>query len=280
MFRFILATIFLACFILGSGFIALPIVISVSGFWPGIIATLFIWLFSIATGFLYLEAVLSCPKGANMMTISRNLLGPLGNWIGSTLFIYSHFGFLITYYLLAIPLLSEMLQPLLGFSIPPFMGALILSLIVGGSIFLGASFTFVFNFFVFIVLMIMVYFTVTLGSEMVSTVILNHRYWLYLFFSLPFIYNAFFYQTLVPTIAQYLNYDRKKIKAVIIFGVTLALVVILLWLWVTVGSPIGTSIVNIFQVEKSIVDAYLDLQRLPKIGKIMHLFIFFGIFHF
>lgn len=119
MFRFLVTSFVIASFILGVGFIALPVGVYLSGFFPGLLSAIFISLFTIASGYLYLEATLACPEGANMMSISRELIGSFGTWTGSVLLIYTHYAVLVSYYLLTIPMLSEMLEPILGYSLYP-----------------------------------------------------------------------------------------------------------------------------------------------------------------
>jgi len=274
MLRFIFAVFFVASFILGIGYITLPVVVTITGFWPGVLASVAIWLFSVVTGFLYLEATLACPKGANMMTISQQLLGPFTKWGGGILFFLSLTAFLISYFILSIPLFSELLQPYLGFYIPPYIGAFILGCLIGGSICLGRTWVFAFNSLIFILLMVVFYFMISKDLPMIETDALNYHYWPYLLFSLPFIYNAFFYQTAIPSIAEFLNYNRIRVKAVIVIGSTIALVVILLWLLITSGSSLGGVIVDTFQFKRNTLDSYIDLRTLQYIDKTIPAFIF------
>lgn len=277
MFRFILATTFLTSFILGITFISLPIAVSICGFWPGLVATLLIWLFSIATSLLYLEATLACPKGANLMTISKMLGGPLIKWGGSAIFCYANLAFLVSYYLLLDPFLSAFSEPFLGYFPPLLVSGIILTLVIGVILFLGRAYTFFTNFVLFIVFAVIFCFIFYSGVEHVSPLILNQRSWTSLIFSLPFLNNAFFFQTVIPTLAAFLHYDQKKTTGVLLLGLTLAMILIILWLWITVGSVIGDNIMIAFQGNKSIIVSFFELAYLPFIGKWMLVFIFFSV---
>ncbi len=76
--RVIGASLLIAGSCIGVGMFAMPVITNESGFIGSLPVFLAVWLFKNLTSWLVIEACLWCPKGANLITISQNLLGVRG----------------------------------------------------------------------------------------------------------------------------------------------------------------------------------------------------------
>ena len=71
-------TLLIAGTSIGVGMLALPVVTAKGGFLPSLLVYLICWLFMVAFARLILEACTWMPKDANLISISRHLLGKKG----------------------------------------------------------------------------------------------------------------------------------------------------------------------------------------------------------
>ncbi len=243
------------------------VTLGLMGFWPGLLAFLLIWLFVMATGLLYVEALLVNPRGANVASISSRLIGPFGNILGSTTFIILNYSYLITYFALSSSILTQFLTSYFDLPGLHFWYIVLILAILEGIIFMSLSFTFLVNFIFMAFFFVSFIAIVILGIPVINETFLSHTYWLYLVFGIPVIFDAFFYQSMLPMIVNFLERDRKKIKIALWVGVTLTLVVFLLWSLITIGSQAYDTFLEAFSRGKTQEAGYLFLSKIPIFGK-------------
>ncbi len=224
------AAVLLAGYTIGTGFYAIPVGAGPAGFFPAAVTLLAVWLYLLSTGLLYMEAILISPDGANMTTISRNIIGLSGMLIASTAFIIINYIYISNFYTLS----TEVLYFLLP--IPKAWYFLGITLIFGGIVYCGTYASDRLNFILFIGLLIAFIGTAYLAAHGIKLENLKNREWYLVVFSVPIIITALDYQSMLPTLATYLKKDPKRLVRMIIFSMLFPLAVYLTWILVTIGS--------------------------------------------
>jgi tyrosine-specific transport protein len=229
MWRWILATAFIASCSLGTGLIGQAFTVSLVGFWPSIAAIALAWGYLLFTALYELETVLALPIGANLYTFSKICLGPIWAWIISAVWLFIGYGFLITFFAIAPPLMAE-IAARYAIALPTPIVSLGLFVLVGSILFAGIKSTMIVNFVLFGLLGVILYHTFQLGSSQVSTHALMTNQWPFLIIVLPSLVNGLYYQVLIPSIASFLNYKIPAIRSSIITGSLLAAACFVLWM--------------------------------------------------
>lgn len=275
--RLVLAICFITTFSVGIGIVALPIVVGLAGFWPGVTACCFTWIYVLITGLLYAEATLANPDGANVGTISRNFLGKAGNIIASTAFIYIHFCIITAYFLFGAPLIVQLIHNYFGISLPIWIPYLGLLFIFGGSVLAGINWCIRFNIFLTIGLFGFMLYILISGADHVSKAYLTRTNWIYIVFAIPSFYNAFYYQSIIPSLATFLKRNWVSLKTAIWFGTTFAFLFFIFWIWLTVGLTTDLTITTAFETNQPIFKGIQILNQTPYIGKATLCVTFFAI---
>lgn len=265
--RLLIGISIITTFTIGVGIIALPILVGLAGFWPGVIACAATWLYTLATALLYLEASLLFPDGANVYTISKALLGPIGTTLASASFIYVHFCFLTICYLFGAPLVTQILENTLGLHFPVWLLYVGLLVVCGGLVFLGMAWCARAVLLLSIFLLLFLLYILFNGP---SHVFVDHYYranWIYILFAIPSMYNAFYFQSIVPSLATFLKRDWVQLKRAIWIGSALAFIFFLFWLWLTVGLTTDLTITAAFETGQPLIEGIRVLGKTPYIGK-------------
>lgn len=265
MVRWILAACFIFSFTMGTSFILIPFTANLSGFWPDLIAIAISFIYLVLTGFYYLEAILAMPAGANVFSITKHYNGKGWASLSSLvlgLVVYSN---LIYYIFLAGPIFKGMLASLhIHFSETTI--SILAGLIGAISIFLGLTFTMVFNFFLFLATALLFYFSFTPGFSQEYSLHFAELKWSFFLLSISSIVNTLYYHTLIPTIASFLNYSKKKTLSCIVVGYLAAISVFTLWVFFSITSA-GKSFENYLSQVNPTNITYDDLIKIPFIGK-------------
>jgi len=241
-----------------------------AGFWYGCLAGLAVWLFVVVTSLIYLEATLANPDGANMRTISRNLLGRTGSTIGSIAFIYAHNSILAIYFLFGTLLFNDVCQLLLGFKIPDPFFHIPLILIVGAFIFFGVRWCgWLAGVCLLLFIGTLIYVLIRGGGMPPYPPRANH--WLYLLLSIPILYDTLFIQTIIPSLATFMKRDWVKLKCIIWIGLFSGLFINMFWLWLVIGSTPRVLIFFEYQNYDAIYGVTKIISQIPIIGNTIHM---------
>ncbi len=263
--RSFLAICILTTFFIALGISLLPAVIGAAGFWIGSLLMIGVWLFIVLSSLIYLEATLANPDGANMASISRNLLGKASSVISSIAFIYVHTSILTIYFLFGSLLLKDLTH--IPLQIP-------LILIVGFFLFMGLRWCgWLAALCLAIVLGILVSLLQREGGAFHPPPFKPN--WLYLLLAVPALYNALFFQSIVPTLATFMKRDWVKIKRVIWISSLCALLISLTWLWIAISATPSDVMYLIFESYENIYGISHALHKIPFIGKTIYPLMFF-----
>jgi tyrosine-specific transport protein len=223
------ATLLITGCCIGAGMLGLPVVSALSGFIPSTILFFLVWLFMMTTGLLLMEVTLSFPKGSNLMTMTEATLGPIGKKIFSFFFLFLFYSLMVAYVAASGALCSDFAKNLLNISISTSTGSLISTIILGIVAFIGTIAVDRINQLFMLGLVISYAFLVSVGLPRIHIPFLLHMDWTSAYIAVPVMVVSFGYHNLVPSIVDYLERDRVKIRKAIMVGSAIPLLVYLLW---------------------------------------------------
>jgi len=241
----LVASFVVAGFGIGASFVVAPIITGITGFIPALWMTLLNWLFTLALALLTAEATLANPDGANVITITRNLIGKKWMVISGIIFFSINLlpivGYpVLGYYILSAPQIHLLWEYFFIYAPPPYLLGLMLAIIFGLVLGSGLRLTVRVNFVLMLGFFGVLYFACIKGSEFVSKENLLYQNKLYSFFAFPILFNAMSYVAVIPSLCTYVNRDVKKIKRMIVIGSLISLAAFIVWQYIVIGtSPSG-----------------------------------------
>lgn len=219
---------------IGAGMISLPVVIGIYGLLPSLLILSLVCITNIIISFLLVETILKFEPGCNLITVTGNTLGKAHQiiiWMSCLLFFYS----ILTAYTSGLQeLLSYLVQYHLGTSIPDWVITFFIVSLVAVMVHLGTRFSEYINRTLIITLVVsfITLLFLTVGSIKLEQFDLAFKSPLQ---ALPIVYTSFGYLVILPYLRVYLNSDIKKIKAAIIIGSIIPLVIYSVWTLVVMG---------------------------------------------
>lgn len=221
---------------IGAGMLALPFVTSFSGFYPSLIIGCLCWLFMLATGLLFLEAVLWLPDGANVLSISKRFLGPIGEWIAGFFFLFLYYCLLVSYIDEGAPLLNIILKKISNVEMDANVIIVFFTLIFFVLVLWGTKLVSRVNWVLVTGLIVSYLLLIIYGSGSVKEANLSRQNWSMWMFAAPTLFSAYGYHNIIPTLSTYLERDAKKLRLAIIIGSSIPFVIYTLWQWIVMGS--------------------------------------------
>ncbi|MCH9811979.1 amino acid transporter [bacterium] len=222
---------------IGGGILGVPVEAGALGFFPSAVMLLLSWLFMTLTAFLYGEAALWMEEeNAHVVSIAKHLLGRWGEWIAVLLYIFIGYASLVAYNSGGSQLIGHLFHGLFGIALSPILGAIVYAAIFGSVFYFGAKVLGAINTLLMVGLIISYLMMTSLGVGGVSEALVGRSSWVGFYAVVPLMITSFSFQMIVPSIALYLDKDRKDLKYTLIFGATLALIFYLLWIFVVMGT--------------------------------------------
>jgi tyrosine-specific transport protein len=207
------------------GMLALPVATANGGFLPSLFIYLICWLFMLCTGLLILEACIWMPKDANLITLSSRLLGKWGKGLCWILYLFLFSCLMIAHIAGGGGVVSD----LSGGSLPPWLGAMVYVLVFSPVVYFGALWVDRFNLALMAGIIISYLFFVSSSLSYVNPTLLARMDWGKVWWALPVVFTAFGYQSLIPTLFNYMNRNVSKVRLALIFGTTIPLVIYVIW---------------------------------------------------
>lgn len=223
---------------IGAGMIGVPIKTGVVGLIPTILAFIFIWAIMTASALLLLEASLAFHKPVNFISITKHVFGNLGkniSWIICILFMYSVMAAYVSggasIFHKSFPNLSLWLSAIifiLPFSLIIYLGNQIVSILNRILILIV-----IICFFLLCISIILVGrnhlqpITNLLYNPLLFTS--NHYEIKFLCLALPLMVVTFSYHEIIPPLASYLEFKIKPLKAAILIGTIIPLIIYIAW---------------------------------------------------
>jgi amino acid permease len=264
MWRWVLATGFLTAFCTGVGFITHPYTFKHVGFVPSLIGVILTGIYLLITGFYYLEAILASPKGANVFTISQRYLGTFAARIIAVFFPIVYYGYLIIFFFLSLPILTELFLQF-GIYLPEWSVTMLLLLVLGGALAIGLQTTLWVSFVFLSITGIIFYIALSEGFKKALPMPEITFSWGFMFLVIPTLVDAIYYQTILPTLAAFLNYDRRKLRTCIVVSLVISLLLFVSWLMVVLRTVGNANVEAISQLKVESIN-FNELTAIPVVG--------------
>ncbi len=262
---------------IGGGILGVPVEAGSLGFYPSALILLGSWLFMTLTAFLYAEASLWMEEeNAHVVSIAKHLLGRKGEWVAVLLYLFMGYASLVAYNSGGAQLIEHFSEG----SIKLVWCNVIYAVIFGSTFYFGAKIVGLINMLLMFGLIVSYLFMIGLGLEGINTSLLTHFSWRGFYTVIPLMITSFSFQMIIPSIALYLDKNPRDLKYTIVFGVTLALIFYLLWIFVVMGTvPVeGKNGLNEALKNAQVATASLKVYaHHPIIGTLGEFFAFFAI---
>ena len=210
---------------IGVGMLALPIATAQGGFFPALFVYGLCWFFMLCTGLLILEACIWMPKDANLITLSSRLLGRWGKISCWVLYLFLFSCLMIAH----VEGGGNVVADLTSQHLPFWASTLLYVAAFAPIVYLGTKWVDRLN-IVIISGVVLTYFTFLFTCfSYVTPSFLLRMDWRGIWAALPVVFTAFGYQSLIPTLFNYMNRDVKKMRLALIIGTSIPLVLYIFW---------------------------------------------------
>jgi len=216
---------------IGGGMLALPVLTSLGGFIPSLVIFFLCWLFMTCTGLLFLEVSLWMHGESNIVSMANKTLGKPGKIFAWIVYLFLFYCLTLAYVVGCGDLVSQLFQG----RVSEWVGSLIFILLFGPFVFAGAHIVGKLNIYLMLGLGVFYFAFVFLGYPYVKTDLLLYRDWGLSLKALPIAFTAFAYQGIIPTLANYMHYDVKRVRLAIIIGTLLPFGAYIIWQWLILG---------------------------------------------
>lgn len=253
---------------IGVGMLGLPAATAEGGFVPSIVIYLVCWLFMLSTGLLVLEACNWMPKESNFITLTSNLLGKGGKILCWILYLFLFTALMVAHTVTG----GDILHQLVGGS--PIWTTILYVIVFSPVVYLGAHSVDRLNLILMAGIAITYLLFVIPAVSHINFSYLSTTNWSKALYALPIIFTAFGYQSLIPTLYNYMERNVRKVKLAIILGTTIPLCIYVVW----EGSILGiipvegpNGLLSVVKEGKNVVSPlgyFLHNPSLVKVGRI------------
>lgn len=220
---------------IGAGMLALPVSTGIAGFLPATLLLIFCWAFMTFTALLMLEVNLWMPEGTNLISMARLTLGKPGEVISWGIYLFLLYALTTAYIAGSGPIVIHAISALFGYSLPNYIGSVPLLLMFGFFVYKGTASVDYANRILMAGLIIAYFLIIILLSPYVDFALLSHISWPPLLAATSVVVTSFGFHIIIPTLTTYLKRDVKQLRAVIIIGGIIPLIVYLVWEFLALG---------------------------------------------
>lgn len=274
------ASLLVAGTTIGAGMLALPVVTGFAGMIPSALLFIFYWLFMLFTAFLILEVNLWMGERANMISMAKKTLGPVGELIAWGAYLLLLYALMTAYLASSGPLVIGFFKSVTGIILPewvsfvPLLGIFAYFVIMGTAaldklnrilmIGLGASF---------------LYLIFVLVPHVEYQKLQHVDFWA-LDLAVSVAATSFGFHIIIPNMTTYLERDVPKLKKSLLIGSFIPLVIYLMWEVVTLGIiPLSGphSIESGYQQGITGAEVLANLLNMPGFSMVARAFAFFAV---
>jgi tyrosine-specific transport protein len=229
-------TLIIAGTAIGAGMLVLPLIATPLGFLPSTLLLCFMWAVMTYASFIALEVLLHFPQNRSIASIGRKVLGNTAEIIALLSILILFYALLSAY----ISALSEIIvthaQTVLGTDASHFMTSCATTVIFAAIIFSSIYIIDLSNrvlialkviFFAALMAIVLPHFSSPIFIEVQSTTSLS---WTSLALALPVLFTSFGFHGSIPSMIEYMQRDRAKIKRAFLIGSLIPLVAFFIWM--------------------------------------------------
>lgn len=221
---------------IGVGMLGLPVITAFMGFFPSLILFFVCWLFMLCTGLYFVDVNCSIKGESNLITMAERTLGPWGravSWIVYLLLLYS---LMAAYIAASAPLFMKAFEAAFMVPLPAWVAKFALPVLFGGFIYLGTSGVDWINRLLMAALVISYILLIVFIPSKMEGSLLMHTSWSPFVYAAPVVLTSFGYHIIIPSLATYVDHDRKLLYKMVIVGSLVALFVNVIWQLLVLGT--------------------------------------------
>jgi tyrosine-specific transport protein len=227
---------------IGGGMLALPIATGISGFFPSLVMMSVCWLAMTATALLLLEVSLWMREGAHIITMTSEILGPVGKAVAWLVYLFICYASIVAYTAGGGVQVGYTFQEYVPAGWGKEIGSSVFIVLFGIVISLGSKTVGRVNSILFIAMVAAYVMLVGMGIDEVKPSLLFTKEWSTALIAVPLLLTSFSFQTMVPSLTPYLQRNAKALRWAIIGGTSIAFLVYAVWQWLILGIvPVGGS---------------------------------------
>ena len=234
---------------IGAGMLALPILTGLSGFFPSLSMFFLAWVFMTFTALLLVEVNGWFKGQINIVSMAGKAIGKVGRIVSWLLYLFLFYSLLVAYISGSGTIFAGFLSKISGHAVPNWTASVFFVLLFGMVVYFGTKPVDLFNRLLMAGLIVAYLGMVFSGLEEIHPSYLFHSDTSYMIFPLPVLIVSFGFHNMIPSLTAYLGGDLKKMRATIIGGSLIALIVYLIWEIIVMG-------VVPFDGENGILDTY------------------------
>lgn len=220
---------------IGAGMLALPVSTGMAGFIPSVLLFLVYWLYMTFTAFLFLEVSLWMKENENIMTMAKHTLGVWGQVLSWVVYLFLLYCLTTAYIAGSGPIFFDLVETLLGISIPIWTGSLFLLFVFGFVVYKGTHFVDYVNRLLMLGLVIAYFALIFLLSSHVELTKLAHIDWGKINIAVSIVATSFGFHIIIPSLVAYFDRDVVALRKVILIGSVIPLIVYILWEFLALG---------------------------------------------
>lgn len=266
------ATLLIAGTCIGVGMLALPVATAEGGFFSSLPIYLLVWLFMLCTSRLIVEACLWCPKDANLITVSRTLLGKQGAAFCWLLYLFLFYCLMVAHTVAG----GEAVAGFQSVRSPQWLSTLIYMVLFAPAVYLGTKWVDRVNIILMTGVVITFFFFIFYAFPNIDTQLLYRSDLPKAWKALPVLLTAFGFQNLIPTLVTYTDRNDKLIMKAIWIGTSIPLALYILWQLMIHGIVPYDILAQAFSNGQNAVVPLQEVLQKSGIAKIGQIFAFFA----
>jgi len=218
--------------VLGVGVLALPIAAGLGGFIPAVIGIFCVWLIMLFSAWLIVYRY-EGSQHHDMPSFYKRELGTFAKWLAIACNLIILYGVLVAY----VSGISTMISSLFTILIPYKYVVMFIYFCIGVNLVaFGINILKKSLLFVISVIWISFFIMITASFRHFHGSYLTYYSWGYFSVCLPLAVSAFHFHNIIPTVSKSLNFDKKAACKAIFVGVTMGLIVNLIWITVALAT--------------------------------------------
>ena len=213
----------------GAAMIALPVVTAHESYWLTIGLVVGAWAIMTTGAWALTRVLLGMKPGANLITMSKERLGggaKTVTWIVYLLLLYS----LISAYLASTSDILKALLSLTGLALPHFLSTLLITFVLGYIVYAGIGAVDFFNRFLMTIKLVVFFFLIGFMTPKANYSLLYQGSYTFSWNTFLVIICSFGFAIIMPSISQYLGYDKKRIMRVLFIASVIPVLLYLVWI--------------------------------------------------
>lgn len=217
----------------GTGILGLPIATSQAGFFPTMLAFIISWIFMTIAALYILEVKMQVRGNYNLSSMIKMTLGRPGQIFSSIVILVLLYALLCTYMMAGSAWFKVLIKDYID--VDNLTIIMIFTMIFAIILFFGERLIYSINNILAICLVFAFIITVSVSFLPNNYEFIKHSNIEAMFPSMPMLLTTFGFSIIVPSVTEYLEYDKKSVYKAIMWGGLISLLAYAIWEWVTLG---------------------------------------------